>query len=739
MVDGDVDDVVDDVDDVDSDGKGRSRITNVALRRSARRSARGRGEGASDAPKRFIDRRRVDALKKALDGDFIDQGARGGRDDEGEGTRGGGMMGGWGRRMMGGWGRRATRISRAFRARERGVNDAMNSRRLALSMYILFSITMEHVLMRRGVQVGKASWNDGWSGVFGAKQWQRLRDAAEPELFLRGLYSRYLPTAIVIDALTLLQFVRVDAHGRPTRWLEDVGFIFRHLVRSIMRHPAVTLTIVGYKHPGHTFSAQQVALLLAVPTILMNRLGLFESPVSQLVVALINFMLYPMYSCTVIETLPVYIVQGRSHVSMKLWIAITLLSPVCWLHARWKEYWQSRSERSQRRFFKNRALDGFKPRGSWVVRFAYGELSSARCNSQVNVSVQQLAQAFGTTEKALIADFHGARIALSPKESNSFTSTSMSGALAALLREVVAPRPSAVLRVALDAVAACYRTNVVDIFGNNQEAFVDYNKREVWAWTTSRDGDLNTEGRIRDVFKSVPAYKSSSEQLARVRVDTPLGMECFARVSGPLRLMRTHKIVSSTQKTTICYSNVVAVVTGSVNVIQLHGRGFHGSRMYIRVGSSSIPVGSSLRRMQSFDVAAPRGRIPNAAPDDANASSIDQKPLEHTTVVICTAACDVLCVGHLVIQIFGEFMSYAFPLIVTNDLDVKNELNERFGCVHLSNVTTLFLHTIGRALADSASCETTTYLARVAYDNDLPHVANALNARALARSSPHSS
>ena len=615
------------------------------------------------------------------------------------------------------------RMARFAILSSRTPTHVVNMRRLALTAYIIVSLVVENMIMLRGVQVESDD----------PSKMQRLRDADDPELFLRGLYTRYLPLAMLIDCIVLTQFVCVDTGGRQIAWLEDVGFLLRHLLKSIMRHPSMTLRIVGYTHPGHTFGAKQIVMLLSAPTVVMNRLKLLESFTSQVIVSLINFIIFPIYSVTLSKTLPVYSRYGRSHVSIKGWAFVTFVSPACWLYAMTKESIFSRDFLDRPKIFRRRsnALDGFSAHGGWFARLCCGEsMFKARCTSQISISCEQIASAFATTEEALMTDLHGARIMITQNISSAYSSVSVSS----LMRRFLGRRSTwyghnDVLRNA----ARCFSRNVIRIFKDKPEAYIDLDLNEIWAWTTSCNNQMDTASRLRRVYDDIAPPEGAHEAAvyARLQVDTPLSVEIFSHVNGPLKVIRTKVHANSPQKSVVCYSNMVAIVAGSVNAIHLHGRGFRHARMYIRVGSSSFPLGESSQRMQHFDIASPR--VEYTLHDDAStrdATSIDQEPLEHTSFIVNTSKCRVDCVGHLVIQIIGKCMSFAFPIVVTNDLDVKNELNERFGCVHLNNSTTLFLHAVGRALANRASASTTRFLSNVAFDNDLPHLGATLRDKA---------
>ena len=686
---------------------GKDVVDRATVRASgSERRTRDDGTRASGAPKRFLKPEQVDeylTLRRESETERM-------RDNKDDGIID---------RMFTFFNREHRRVSRVTGMSSRNLTHVVNARRLALLAYFIFSIVLENFLMLRGVQVESTGTNE-------PVKWQRLSDADDPKLFVRGLYTRYVPLAIFIDVVVLAQFVCVDAGGRQIAWLEDVGFILRHLLKSIMRHPAVTLRIVGYTHPGHTFGAKQIVVLLAGPTFVMNRLKLFENFTSQFIVSLINFIIYPIYSVSLSETLPIYTSYGRSHVSLKGWAVVTFMSPACWVFAAAKEYVFNGSERGRRALFHAHALDGFSLYGCWASRLLCGEDSSrARCTNQISVSCDQIASAFETTEAALMTDLHGARIRISAEN----PSTGSTNSVLSLIWRVLGRRKTSYQHsLLLRNAATCYSANVLRIFKDKPKVYMDLDSDEIWAWTTSRDAHKDSASRLRRVYDGLDAFNHACQVATKVqlRVDTPLLVEYFARVNGPLKVIRTRERAASSHKSAVCYSNMIAIVTGSVHSIHLYGRGFHRSRVYVRVGSSSFPVeSSSARRMQHLDIITPHVEYAlsdTAITRDAASASIDQEPLEHTSFILDTSSCSVDCVGHLVIQIIGECMSFGFPIIATNDLDVKNELNDRFSCVHLSDSTTLFLHAVGRALAHSASPSTTRFLSHVAFDNDLPRL-----------------
>jgi len=273
-------------------------------------------------------------------------------------------------------------VSRVAGVSSQNLNHVVNARRLALTAYIIFSLVLENFLMLRGVQVESTGSNE-------PVKWQRLSDADDPKLFVRGLYTRYVPLAIFIDVVVLAQFVCVDAGGRQIAWLEDVGFILRHLLKSIMRHPAMTLRIVGYTHPGHTFGAKQIVVLLAGPTFVMNRLKLFENFTSQVIVSLINFIIYPIYSVLLSVTLPVYTSYGRSHVSLKGWAVVTFMSPACWVFARRKNMYLTVANEADGRYsvlmrWMDSALIEAGLRAYFVARTRVGRDARTKLTSHAN-------------------------------------------------------------------------------------------------------------------------------------------------------------------------------------------------------------------------------------------------------------------------------------------------------------------------------------------------------------------
>ena len=71
----------------------------------------------------------------------------------------------------------------------------------------------------------------------------------------------------------------------------------RLIIKTIMRHPAVTLAIIGYNHPGHTFHSKQVVVLLLSPEIVpMIVLDAYSGLLTSAVLCFTNFALYPTFS-----------------------------------------------------------------------------------------------------------------------------------------------------------------------------------------------------------------------------------------------------------------------------------------------------------------------------------------------------------------------------------------------------------------------------------------------------------
>ena len=103
----------------------------------------------------------------------------------------------------------------------------------------------------------------------------------------------------------------------------------RLIIKTIMRHPAVTLAIIGYNHPGHTFHSKQVVVLLLSPEIVpMIVLDAYSGLLTSAVLCFTNFVV-PNFFIGLSRALPVYRARSNLQFNMYTWLGLTFAPLVC--------------------------------------------------------------------------------------------------------------------------------------------------------------------------------------------------------------------------------------------------------------------------------------------------------------------------------------------------------------------------------------------------------------------------
>lgn len=597
----------------------------------------------------------------------------------------------------------------------------LNVRRFYMWIYFMVALTLENYLMCRGVRV------QGVAHV-------TLNDTQDPSLFLKGLYTRYLPLATIIDYVILIGFFRIDVHGRPMHDFEDAGILIRHVVKSVMRHPAVTLNIVGYKYSGHSFDpAQIVTLLVAPPLVAMALISAMERFKAELACCVLNFILYPTFYVGLDNIAPIY--RGiRMHFSVKGWVVATLAPLALRYHlnamSRVTAYLRGRLSLS----LVATGLDAFAVRRGLLFKawrratdkYLLGkdtqksDLSEfkMRSSSTLGISVQEVAhisKELHMSVQEMRAHMDGVRVAFKPKQTN---------------------RQKESMKRQLTEFAELF-TDEVNA-SPSKSVDVDFSAQEVWLRGIEL---INTPNGEFAMFLKKLQSTSSNECVTQVDVFTRNQRDTFVRVQGPLKFM--HVGTQSTQAVAPCIvgSSAVAVAVGSARAITFIGRRLNESDMTVRVGSGSTRPAMGGRPMKRLQAATrPRREarkmidvelITNLNDADLHAvseRSDDFETYEVTISVLSTASRQLKEQGHFVFQASNETngTSQVFPIIASSHVEMVTELNRHFGLRPIRSSERIFLLAVGHALAGEYSRDVVGRLIRVAYGQELTHLAAAL-------------
>ena len=159
-------------------------------------------------------------------------------------------------------------------------------------------------------------------------------------------------------------------------------------------------------------------------------------------------------------------------------------------------------------------------------------------------------------------------------------------------------------------------------------------------------------------------------------------------------------------------------------------RGYDGSRRWW-LGVTARPTS----QRQTPEIAVPRRLVRYASPRfSAQNGSVDDdsshciQVLEVAISLLGKIRRSAKDQGHLVFQAIGESgVSRAYPIIVTSNLEVIEELNERYAHTCLTTSTRMFLLLVGHALAGECSVDITNSLEHIARVRELPCLSRALS------------
>jgi hypothetical protein len=225
----------------------------------------------------------------------------------------------------------------------------------------------------------------------------------------------------------------------------------------------------------------------------------------------------------------------------------------------------------------------------------------------------------------------------------------------------------------------------------------------------------------------IPENTLGPEDFHRLDVLTHMKRVTYLRVRGPLRLMQTDS--QQTEEISLCASSTVAISAGSAHVIKLLGKDIADTRISVHVSETKVPCGSSVRKLQAVTPNIVMQSQTLASHNPAFWGNDSDKSLTSVTVVVDARLCDPECEGsmafHASRRAFGGISS-SFPLIVTSDFDIVEELNAKFAYCCLADTTLLYLHMVGSALAGHLPADLMEYLSTVAFQHDLPRLGHKL-------------
>jgi len=570
----------------------------------------------------------------------------------------------------------------------------INFHRFVFFLYFTVAFILEIYIMGRGVKVTSDTY-------------MSLSDAHDPDLFIKGLYRRYLPLALLIDHLALILFFKLDERGRADSFLQDVGIIFRHSTKIIMRHPAITLKIIGYMHPGHCFSNTQVITIFCAPALSAIRLGGLRHWFSVTVMCLIHFILYPAYFIGLERVLPVYTSGSRSVLSIKSWLAATMLPALA----------SATQHMSHRGAVRSRSR---RQRGLEYVSLHRGMLIHLR--NRVVESLKKTNELSEWRPLAHVPQIHLLHGKLSTRVSN-YARRNYSLDWVRIIHHSNGKRTGSslakdVLYFLCNASEDFIRRCGVDI--GTDDGCEEFWLRQLPSVDQSRWIELLRE-RIPENTLAGP------EDFHRLDVLTHMKRVTYLRVRGPLRLMQTDS--QRTEEISLCASSTVAISAGSAHVIKLLGKDIADARISVHVSETKVPCGSSVRKLQAVTPNIVMQSQTLASHNPAFWGNDSDKSLTSVTVVVDARLCDPECEGsmafHASRRAFGGISS-SFPLIVTSDFDIVEELNAKFAYCCLADTTLLYLHMVGSALAGHLPADLMEYLSTVAFQHDLPRLGHKL-------------
>jgi len=576
----------------------------------------------------------------------------------------------------------------------------INFHRFVFFVYFTTAFILEIYIMGRGVKVTSDTY-------------MSLSDAHDPDLFIKGLYRRYVPLSILIDHVALILFFQLDERGRPDSVLQDYGIIFRHSTKIIMRHPAITLKIIGYMHPGHSFSNAQVLTILCAPVVAAIRLGGLQNWLPVTVMCLIHFIVYPAYFIGLKRVLPVYTSGSRSVLSIKAWLTATMLPALVRVTQHMSDRGAIRSRPRPKRGLEHVSLH----RGM-LIHLRNRVVESLKKTNELSewrplAHVQQIHLLHGNMSTR-VSNYARRNYSLDWVRIIHHFNRKQTGS--SLVKDVL----YSLCNASEDFIRRCGIDVGVD--GGCEEFWL----RQLPSVDQSRWIELLRE-RIPE------STLTAREDFHRLDVLTHMKRLTYLRVRGPLRLMQTD--TQKTEEISLCASNTVAISTGSAHVIKLLGKDIAHARISVHVSETKVPCVSSVRKLQAVTPNIVTQSQTLASHNPAFWGNDGDKSLTSVTVVVDASLCDPECEGSLAFHASRrafEGISSSFPLIVTSDFDVVEELNAKFSYCCLADTTLLYLHMVGSALAGHLPVDLMEYLSTVAFQHDLPRLGHKL----LAERSP---
>lgn len=593
-------------------------------------------------------------------------------------------------------------------------SDGLNARRFYAFVYFIVALILENYLMVRGVRTSEGSVVP-------------LRATENPGKFLRGVYAKYLPLATFIDLFVIVMFFNIDSHGRPIRYKEDIGMIVRLIVKTIMRHPAVSLAIIGYNYPGHTFTSKQVMVLLLSPEIVpMTILDAYGGLLATAVLCFTNFALYPTFFIGLSHALPVYRARTNLQFSAYAWLGVTFAPLVCFTLKKAQRHLRMRNSVSVQG-----TLDSFHVRHGALFQM----WRRATCSFTLDRYEEQV-------ERRENGDARVARIEIDDQDLNNLAKSA--GWDADALKDsmdgfCVSFRPLRPWRREhVKAIISKFVHSFRDVIDAHPWMSIHFNIKDQEVWFRGyavKDDPARVEEWLQQHL--APHFPLRDNSITFIEVLTTRWRHTFSRVSGPLKFMHTDACCVETESPTVVGSSVVAMAVGSVYAVTFAGEKLDIVDMTAHVGGGSVlprvrrrndshlrPLFRGLVRYFS-----PRFFAQNGSVDDDSSHSI--QVLEVAISLLGKIRRSAKDQGHLVFQAVGESgMSRAYPIIVTSNLEVIEELNARYAHTCLTTSSRVFLLLVGHALAGECSADITHGLEHIARVRELPRLSRALSRRA---------
>lgn len=597
-------------------------------------------------------------------------------------------------------------------------NNVLHVHRFYAWMYFTFALLLENYLMVRGVRIS------GQTRI-------GLDATADPKLWLRGVYTRYLPMALAIDYFVLFMFFDVDEHGRARKDVADLGLFIRHVVKSIMRQPLVTMFVTGYPYPGHCFESAQVVTLLLSPVLSpIAMLDAFQSLRMLLCVCAVNFILYPSFFLEIRAVHPEFLVNRDVSPNATGWMTATF-APIAlraWLlfKCRLQEFREPPKNgidtffitrgvffRLWRRLTDTMAPEYFNRRMSlWHTSNAPSSQESDHVRKE---DVEAVAEELNMPSKELCEVLDGVRVMFLPIQTGFLQKRA--------------------LKHLMQTFMETYREDMERAFASVQ---IDFRRQEIWLrGIPLRPNVDRMADRLRLCVKEMAATGLAQHLSIRTVSCSTLKYRIkLSHVGAPLHFM--HTSTCETQDCSIVGSTVVAIAKGSAHVVRFIGKNLESISMTARVGSGSLLPALGGRHLKwiggdevtKFDVSMQQGqqnKLP-AKDDDDELLSDDVESYQITTVALL-APWRRPGLGHFEVQgatVDGDISS-AYGLIVTTNDALIEEINARFAHKILSSSDRVFILLVGHALGGECSERVEQLLANIARARSLPALAHVLD------------